>query len=81
MKVLIEFFGTHRSVTKIDKVEMPINGGTHVRDAINFVRNKYPDLPIEEASIMVTVNHELASQDRLLRADDNVCILPHIGGG
>ena len=79
--VSIELFGIQRDIAKTDKVNMPITARTIVRDALEYVRNKYPALPLDEDSILITVNQEQASLDRLLRANDTIYILTHIGGG
>ena len=81
MLVSIELFGVHRDIAKIDKVNMPITEKTIVRDAIEYVANKYPALSIDKDSILITVNHELAPLDKLLRPNDMIYILPYIGGG
>ncbi len=81
MVVLIELFGMQREIAKIDRVKMPITEKTLVRDALEYVRNRYPALTLDEDSILTTVNHELSPLDRPLRANDTICILPHIGGG
>jgi len=60
---------------------MPITEKTPLRNALEYVRQLYPDLVLDEKLILMTVNHELASPDRLLKSNDTVCILPHIGGG
>ena len=79
--VSIEFFGFQRSVTGIDAIDMPINGETRVNDALEYIRNQYPGLHLEEGTVLITVNQEIASLDRVLEADDNVLFLPYISGG
>ena len=81
IKVLIEFFGTQRSVTETDSIDMPLTGKTRVNDALEYVRYRYPALPLEEDLVLITVNQEMASLDTVLQADDTVSFLPHIGGG
>jgi molybdopterin converting factor small subunit len=81
MVVLIELFGMQREIARIGKVKMPITEKTLVRDALEYVRNKYPALNLDESSILTTVNHELSSLDRPLKANDTLSILPYIGGG
>jgi molybdopterin converting factor small subunit len=81
MEVLIEFFGMQRTVTQRDSMDMPITKRTRVNDALEYVRYRYPDLPLEEDMVLITVNHEMASPDTVLRANDTVSFLPHIGGG
>jgi molybdopterin converting factor small subunit len=81
MLVTIELFGVQRDITKTNRINMPITEKTMVRDAIDYLSNKYPALSLNEDSILVTVNHELAPQDRLLKPNDVINFLPFIGGG
>ena len=81
MTVTIELFGIHREMAGIEKIELPVGEKTLVRDALEHVRDKFPSISLKEHSILVTVNHEVASLDRPLKANDTICILPHIGGG
>jgi molybdopterin converting factor small subunit len=71
MPVLIEFLGMQRAVT----------GETTVSDALDYIRQKYPRLRLDEGTVIVTVNQEIASRDRLLKAGDTISFLPFISGG
>jgi molybdopterin converting factor small subunit len=79
--VSIELFGIQRDIARTGSINMLISEQTLVRDALEYIRQKYPALPLEEDSFLITVNHELATLDRRLRANDIICFLPHIGGG
>lgn len=81
MKVSVELFGIHRESARIDRIELPLGEKTLVRDALEYLRVKYPAITLEEHSILITVNHEIAPLDTPLKANDTICILPHIGGG
>jgi molybdopterin converting factor small subunit len=81
MVVSIELLGLHRDIAKMEKVIMPITEKTPLRNALEYIRKLYPDIVLDENMILMTVNQELASLDRLLVSNDTVCILPHIGGG
>ncbi|MBU2536568.1 MAG: MoaD/ThiS family protein [Chloroflexi bacterium] len=81
MMVSVKFLGMQRVVTKKDSVNIPITGEMTVKDILEFVKNLYPDLTLDEEMLFVTVNQEKASLDRLLSADDTVSFLPHISGG
>jgi molybdopterin converting factor small subunit len=81
MNVLVELFGVQRDIAQTDNIHMPITGKTLVRDVIVYMRERYPALPLDEHSVLATVNHELASLDKGLKANDIVCFLPPIGGG
>jgi len=81
MMVSVKFLGMQRVVTKKDSVNIPITGEMTVKDILEFVKNLYPGLTLDEEMLFVTVNQEKASLDRLLSADDTVSFLPHISGG
>jgi molybdopterin converting factor small subunit len=81
MMVSIKFLGMQRTVTNTDSINMPITDKTKVNDALEYVRQRYPDLPLEEGMVLITVNHEVATLDRILRDKDTISFLPLIAGG
>lgn len=81
MVVSIKLLGMHRVVTNTDSIDMPITGATRVNDALEYLRQQYPALDLDEDILLVAVNHEIASLDRILRDNDTVSFLPVIGGG
>jgi len=81
MMVSIKFLGMQRTVTNTDSINMPITDKTRVNDALEYVRQQYPDLPLEEGTVLVTVNLEIATLDRILRDKDTISFLPLIAGG
>ena len=81
MVVSIEFFGRQRVVTKTPSINMPITGETNVNDALQYAKSMYPELRLGDGTALITVNHEIASLDRVLMANEIVSFLPFIGGG
>ena len=81
MMVSIKFLGMQRTVTNTDSINMPITDKTKVNDALEYVRQQYPSLPLEEGMVLVTVNLEIATLDRILRDKDTISFLPLIAGG
>jgi len=81
MKASIKFLGMHRIITKIDRLDMPINANTSVSDALEYTRERFPDLPIEKGMVIMTVNQEVSKPDRILRDRDIIEFLPLIAGG
>lgn len=79
--ISIEFFGMQRAVTKADSIAMPITENMKVTDALEYVRNRYPGLPLDTGMVLITVNQEMASLDTMLKANDTVLFLPFISGG
>ena len=81
MVVSIDFVGTQRSLTRTRGIDMPIDGTTRVTDALAYVRAQFPSLPLHEGHLLVTVNSEMTTLERVLEADDTVAFLPPIAGG
>jgi molybdopterin converting factor small subunit len=79
--VTVELSGIQRNIIKADKIDIPLSGKTTVRDALEYMRHKYPALPLDTNSVLVAINNELVPLDRLLMSEDVINILPHIGGG
>ena len=79
--VSIKFLGMQRTVTNTDSKNMTITGKTRVNDALEYVKQLYPGLHLEEGTVIVAVNLEIASLDRILRDNDTVSFLPNIAGG
>jgi molybdopterin converting factor small subunit len=81
MMVSIKFLGMQRILTKTDGIDMHITDKTKVNDALEYVRQYYPELPLEDGMVLITVNHEVATADRILRDKDTISFLPLIAGG
>jgi molybdopterin converting factor small subunit len=81
MKVSIVFFGTQRVIAKTDSIDMPITEKTTLNDVLEYVRRRYPALHLDRGMVLATVNKEITSIDRILKADDTVSFVPYIGGG
>lgn len=81
MIVSIEFMGMQRVVTKTQSIDIPITEKTRVNDALEYIRHRYPELYLDDEMTLITVNQEMASPDRILKANDTVLFLPIIGGG
>jgi molybdopterin converting factor small subunit len=81
MIISIKFHGMQRLVTNTDSIDMPVTGKTRVNDALKYVKQLYPALHLEESTLIVAVNLEIASLDRILKDNDTVSFLPNIAGG
>jgi molybdopterin converting factor small subunit len=81
MFVSVNFHGFQRRLTRTDRIEIALAKETRVTDVASILRDRFPALPLSEEGLMVTVNNQLASSDRLLKDKDTVCFIPPIGGG
>ena len=81
MQVSIEFMGKQRVITKTDSINMPITEKTTVNDALEYVRQQYPALDLDEGMVLIAVNKRIASLDMILGTNDTILLLPFISGG
>lgn len=81
MVISVDFCGMQRTHTKIRSIDLELSGPSRVTDILTYLKELYPGLPLDENSVMATVNQEVTSLDRELKAHDKVVFFPHIGGG
>jgi molybdopterin converting factor small subunit len=81
MSVSIKFHGMQRVITNTDRLDMPAKEKMTVQDALEYIRQRYPDFPLEDGMTIITVNHAIATPDRILKDKDTISILPMIAGG
>jgi molybdopterin converting factor small subunit len=79
--VTIELLGTQRAVAGIDSIHMPLGERTRAKDVFRFLRTNYPEMDLDDNKLQLAVNHEIVSLERVLKANDTVFLIPHIGGG
>jgi molybdopterin converting factor small subunit len=79
--VTIELLGTQRAVAGIDSINMPIREMTVMKDVLHFLRANFPEMDLDDKKLQLAVNYEIVSPERVLNANDTVCLIPHIGGG
>jgi sulfur carrier protein ThiS len=68
-------------MTKTDQIRVPILRQSKVDDILSYLKQCYPDLPLSEDTILVTVNNRVSSADHVLEAGDRIALMPYIGGG
>jgi len=77
----VEFLGTQRVVTETHRVDIPVSEKTSLKDALDYINQQYPSLGLDDNAVIITVNSEISSPGRILKANDIVLFLPVIGGG
>ena len=81
MVVSVNFYGLQRKFTQRDNLQIPLSDKTRVCDVLRLVKESYPALPLNENTVLVTVNDHVSSLDRSLQDNDMISFVPHIGGG
>ena len=81
MVVFIQFLGSQRIISKTERVSMPITDRSVAGDALVYLKERYPELHLEEEKHHLAVNHVVVAADRRLKQNDVITLIPHIGGG
>jgi molybdopterin converting factor small subunit len=81
MVVSISFNGLQRKVTSTDQIQVSVPEVTRVNDVLRFIRECYPNIAINKDAVVVTINSEISDLDQVLKDNDQICFIPHIGGG
>jgi molybdopterin converting factor small subunit len=79
--VIIELFGTQRAVAGLDSIEMPIGEKTVAKDVFRFLSANFPKMHLDQEKLHLIVNNEIVYPEKVLMANDTICLIPHIGGG
>ena len=81
MVVSVNFYGMQRLYTQTEQISVPLLNQIRVTDLLEIVQGQFPNLPLDQNTFLVTVNQEIAHLETVLNPNDNICFLPHIGGG
>jgi len=81
MYVSVSLLGLQRTLTRTDKIQVPISEGRCVADVLAYLKESYPKLPLPDAALLVMVNDRVATMERILESRDNITFLPFLGGG
>lgn len=75
------FFATFRERTGTKQAQLDIPLGASVADMKMILREKYPDLPADDGSILVSVNKEYAFDEEIIPNGAEVAMFPPVSGG
>ena len=81
MKILVRFFAIYRERSGVSKKVFQMPPGSRVLDLINALHAQYPNLAPSDVQIVVAVNNEYASQQSMLKNNDEVALIPPVSGG
>ena len=79
--ISIDFCGMQRSHTKTGSIQITLSGPSRITDVLKYLKERFPQLPLDTNSLLATVNQEIAPLERELKPNDKVAFFPHIGGG
>ena len=77
----MHFLGLQRKLAGTHKISIPLSEESRVNDLLHYLEKQYPELSLSGDDFIVSVNNRQSEPDQLLKANDNIAIVPHIGGG
>ena len=81
MVVSVCFHGIQRQMTRQKKLQVFLSDGSHVGQVIDHIQKRFPELPLHSEAILIAVNGCVSATNQELKQEDQISILPHIGGG
>jgi len=81
MFVSVSFDGILRKLARADQIRVPLENGNRVADVMDYIKDRYPDLPVKKETHLAIVNSRITSFNQILNNDDEVSFTPIIGGG
>jgi molybdopterin synthase catalytic subunit len=79
--VKVLFFGAARDAAGQGEVELKLPGASTVESAVKQLREQFPDLNRFGRSLLVALNEEYATRERLLASGDELALFPPVSGG
>jgi len=82
--VTLKLFGMLKTLAKNQaELRFSLNGGRTVGDLVGLLEKDYPEMAelIHKKKVLVSVNHEIAHPDTVIRGGDEVALLPPFAGG
>lgn len=81
ISVNVRFFAYFREITGIQEKEVAIKKGSRILDLIDLLCSQYKELKDHRNAMLVSINHNYAMDDCVLKNGDEVAIFPPLSGG
>jgi molybdopterin converting factor small subunit len=81
MKVHVQFFSRLRDLAKISSMDLELPEATRVSELLEILYARTPALRDWNKSILVAAGVEFVDRDYVLRAGDQISIMPPVQGG
>ncbi len=81
MQLSVRLFALYRERAGCGLTSVDVPEGATVADLADAVRRRFPSLAPPEVQIVVAVNEEYAEPETVLRAGDEICLIPPVSGG
>ena len=81
MKVHVQFFSRLRDLAGLSETEMEVPGGTKAADLLETLYAQTPALRDWDKSILVASGVEFVGRDHVLKAGEQISVMPPVQGG
>ncbi len=81
MKVKVHYYGLFRDLIGRESEEVVLRDGATAGHIIEGVLSLHPELEGYKESIFISVNHESATTEKVIKESDHISIFPPVGGG
>jgi len=81
MKINLRLFSVYRNIVGFTEITIDVARGATLGDLFEELLHRYPELKSLERSVILAVNRDFANPKTKLKEDDEVALMPPIGGG
>jgi molybdopterin synthase catalytic subunit len=81
LELAVKLFASVREELGCDSVAVSLEVGGAVDDLLEILYTSYPEIAARRGGLKVAVNHEVARGGRVLSKDDEIALIPPVGGG
>ena len=81
MKVHIQFFSRLRDLAGVSEMEVEVADGSQIADLLETLYARTPSLRDWDKTILVAAGIEFVQRDYMLKAGDQISIMPPVQGG
>lgn len=81
MNVHVQFFSRLRDLAKISDMDLELPEATRVAELLEILYARTPALRDWDKSILVAAGVEFVDRDYVLKANDQISIMPPVQGG
>jgi len=81
MKVHIQFFSRLRDLAGVSEMEIEVADGSQIADLLETLYVRTPSLRDWDKTILVAAGIEFVQRDYVLKAGDQISIMPPVQGG
>ena len=81
MQIRLRLFATYREIVGSRGLMWSARDGITLRELVDGIVAKYPRLADHRGSMLLAVNEDIVSAERVLTDGDEVALLPPVSGG